>query len=388
MRNANGEGTKSKTKTGLYCYRGFITMPDGKRKRVARTSTKSFKDAKDKWQTYASEVRQNIEIAKNADKQLRRWGEFWLAQYVRTGTKLNTYESYKHLLTKYVFPVMGDRIMDDITPMEWQQFFNHLIDEGLSPSSACNIRKRVSTLYKSAMDSGFASTNPIAKTKAPKAVKPDYRVLTAEEAKEFIKMAGEGDTDYYNHMMPVVYTLAIKTWMRKGEIFGLMWQDIDLVHRSIHVTHNLSNDEHNRPYISTLKTDSSQRIIMIDDNDIAILVQWHDWLKQHRETMGKNYLGGEHDVVFPSLKGTLMRFTIFSRRHFRPLCDRMGLPKHFTFHSLRHTCATLLLLADQHPKIVQERLGHSSISVTMDRYSQYIPSMQKTAVDAMASIFA
>lgn len=243
-------------------------------------------------------------------------------------------------------------------------------------------------MYNAAINTGAATSNPITKTKPPKAVKPDYRVLTAEETREFIKLAGEVDSDYYNHMMPVVYTLAIKTGMRKGEMFGLMWQDIDLEHRSIHLSHNLSNDESSRPYIGTLKTDSSNRIIMIDENDVAMLREWHEWLGQHREAMGNNYIGCEYDVVFPSLKGTLIRFTTFARRHFRPLCDKMGLPKNFTFHSLRHTCATLLLLADQHPKIVQERLGHSSIAVTMDRYSQYLPSMQQKAVDAMTAIFA
>ena len=79
-------------------------------------------------------------------------------------------------------------------------------------------------------------------------------------------------------------------------------------------------------------------------------------------------------------------FSLSLAINFRPLCDKVGLPKEFRFHDLRHTCATLLLKANQHPKIVQERLGHSSISVTMDRYSQYIPSMQKDAVQAMSSI--
>ena len=388
MRNANGEGSKYKTKSGLFCYRGYITMPDGTRKRVARNSTKSFKDAKEKWQAYAKEVQHNIQIAKNTEKLLKNWMDTWLEQYVRTGTKLKTYQNYRQLLVTHVLPVMGDQILDDISAVQWQQHFSALIDQGLSPNTVCNIRRRLSTMYNTAINAGVATSNPITKTKPPKAVKPDYRVLTADETKEFIKLAGEVDSDYYNHMMPVVYTLAIKTGMRKGEMFGLMWQDIDLEHRSIHLSHNLSNDESSKPYIGTLKTDSSNRIIMIDDNDVAMIREWHEWLEKHREAMGDSYIGCEYDVVFPSLKGTLMRFTTFARRHFRPLCDKMGLPKNFTFHSLRHTCATLLLLADQHPKIVQERLGHSSIAVTMDRYSQFLPSMQQKAVDAMASIFA
>jgi len=94
-----------------------------------------------------------------------------------------------------------------------------------------------------------------------------------------------------------------------------------------------------------------------------------------------------HDLVFTSPFGEPMSPTNFSRRYFKPLLKKWNISSDFTFHGLRHTHATLLLRQGVNPKIVQERLGHSSIKVTMDTYSHVLPDMQRQAVDALQGIF-
>lgn len=109
-------------------------------------------------------------------------------------------------------------------------------------------------------------------------------------------------------------------------------------------------------------------------------------MEQHRLAMGKKYIGSDYDVVFPSLEGTLTRFSNFYRRCFTPLRKALKLPDDFKLHTLRHTCATLLLTNDLNPKIIQERLGHSSVQITLDVYTQYLPCMQDEAVATMEKI--
>lgn len=386
MRNANGEGSKFKTKGGLYGFRCFVKMADGSRKRIEATSKNSYKQAKEKCLDKKAVIENEVRLEKSDYKKLATWADKWLSTIVKTGNKQTTYETYSFFVKTYLIPEFGDRLMDEISGVELQSFFNALLKRGLSASTVHALRRCTRTMFYAAMRVELIGKNPVVKTKAPRIEKKDYKVLSASEAKTLIAMAGTTDSAYYRKMSPVLYTLAIKTGMRRGELFGLMWEDIDFDHCCIHVSHNLSNGRNSNPYIGTPKTKTSCREIMIDAGDVTMLKKWHEEHEEHKKVLGSTYKGCEYDVVFPTLRGTLVRYTTFTRRHFRPLCDKAGLPKGFRFHDLRHTCATLLLKANQHPKIVQERLGHSSISVTMDRYSQYIPSMQKDAVQALSSI--
>ena len=158
-------------------------------------------------------------------------------------------------------------------------------------------------------------------------------------------------------------------------MFGLEWSNVNLDQGYIQVTHIL-NEVHGKLKIKEPKTASSRR--RIDLPKIAI-----DALKQHRKRMTAE--GHESKFVFVNEHGGWWRRTHFHNQCFQPLLAKAGLPK-IRFHDLRHTCATLLLQDNVHPKVVQERLGHSKISITLDTYSHVMPTMQQAASDSFDKI--
>ena len=136
--------------------------------------------------------------------------------------------------------------------------------------------------------------------------------------------------------MPQIISLTVHTGMRQGEVFGLKWDDVDLEKSCLFIRRSLSH--------------------VIDKGAV---------------------------FIFTSPFGEPISPTNFSRRYFKPLLKKCDISSDFTFHSLRHNHAKLLLRQGVNPKIVQERLGHSSIKVTMDTYSHVLPDMQRQAVDAL-----
>lgn len=133
------------------------------------------------------------------------------------------------------------------------------------------------------------------------------------------------------------------------------------------------------------KTKNSVRRVLLMSEDVESLRNYQQWQKNLSEELGDKFAG--HGLVFTSPFGEPISPTNFIRRYFKPLLKKCHINENFTFHGLRHTHATLLLQQGVNPKIVQERLGHSSIKVTMDTYSHVLPDMQKQAVDALQGIF-
>lgn len=133
------------------------------------------------------------------------------------------------------------------------------------------------------------------------------------------------------------------------------------------------------------KTKGSRRRVLLLLEDIAALQEYRQWQWKYANELGDKFVW--HNLLFTSPFGSPISPTNFNRRYFKPLLKQCRIGEGFTFHGLRHTHATLLLQQGVNPKIVQERLGHSSIKVTMDVYSHVLPDMQKQAVDALRELF-
>ena len=168
--------------------------------------------------------------------------------------------------------------------------------------------------------------------------------------------------------LEALYILAVTTGLRQGELLGLHWDDIDLGGSALRVRHTL-HELNGRVWIGEPKTRRARR--QVDLPAIAVMA-----LQHHRE--GMLIEGRPVGLVFCNNQGGPLRKSNLVRRSFLPLLKRAGLPV-IRFHDLRHTAATLLLVQGVHPKIVQERLGHSQISLTLDTYSHILPGMGREA---------
>ncbi|MHB8147373.1 MAG: site-specific integrase [Vulcanimicrobiaceae bacterium] len=187
--------------------------------------------------------------------------------------------------------------------------------------------------------------------------------MTLAQIRDFIA-AVKGDS------MATLYTLAITTGMRQSEILGLRWCDVAADHLA--VTGSLAEQSRERAATKTGK----HRRVEVPPEVIALLAQ-------HRAAAPR---ARPHDYVFVNSLGRPMRASIL-RRAWRATRARLGLSSAVRVYDLRHAHATALLASGVHPKIVQERLGHASIMLTLDTYSHVVPGMQAPALAAISSLF-
>lgn len=174
--------------------------------------------------------------------------------------------------------------------------------------------------------------------------------------------------------------LALTTGMRKGELLGLRWRDVDLNGSSLRVQGSLQQVPGGSLEIVEPKTAASRRQIMLTRTGVDALRRHRVGQAQERLQSGDTW--HDHDMVFASTTGGPINPSNLSYRSFAPLLEKAGVPR-VRFHDLRHTCATLLLGEGVHPKVVSEMLGHTDVAVTLDLYSHVTPTLQQQAADAL-----
>ena len=209
--------------------------------------------------------------------------------------------------------------------------------------------------------------------KAPRPGKKEIRPLTQDQARAFLK-AARGDR------FEALYVLAVHCGLREGELLGLKWDDLDLDAGTLAVRRTLSETKERGHVFEPPKNGKGR--------NIKLTVGATKALKRHRkaqleERMRLAGLWEDHDLVFPNRVGKTKNAKALTARSFKPILERAGLPRSVRLHDLRHTCATVLLKLGQHPKFVQELLGHANIGITLDTYSHVLPGMGDGLADAM-----
>jgi integrase len=207
----------------------------------------------------------------------------------------------------------------------------------------------------------------------PKLNKKDMMVLDENQVQSFLLAAGES-------RYQMIYFLTIATGLREGELLGLYSSDIDWVNRRIQIKHKLQRLPQGKGLaFSEPKSRAGRRVIIVGS---VVLEKLRKHLNQQqlvRQFAGDRWQ--DNDLVFPSSIGTPMEWRNMVW-DIKGTLQRAGLPN-LRFHDLRQTAATLMLKEGIHPKVVQERLGHSQISLTLDTYSHELPSMQEEAAEKL-----
>ena len=289
----------------------------------------------------------------------------YLKDVARHSIRPTTFTAYSNLVRLHINPVLGNIFLHQLRPDHVQSLYTPKINEGLSRRTVQYIHAVLHKALKQAFKWELVNRNVSDLVDVPKPRKKTFLVWTAEQVKQFLA-AVEG------HQWYTIYILATFTGMRQGEILGLQISDVDLDNGIIQVRHQLTNIRGEGLTITRPKTEKSRRPITIPKTALKAL-------KGHLKFV-------EGDLIFTTRSGK----PISPRnivRHFKSVIEREGLPE-IRFHDLRHTHASLLLEAGVHPKVVQERLGHSSISLTLDTYSHVIPSLQSEAADQVESMLS
>jgi integrase len=300
----------------------------------------------------------------------------WLTGHCPT-VKATTAKCYRERLEWYVLPRLGRVKLADLCPLHIQTLWADLLVSGgkrggpLRASSVAGVRRALRKALNDAVSWGIIAKNPVAQVKGPRLESSEMRTWTSDEARRFIELLSDD-------RLAALWVVAITTGMRRGELAGLRWIDIDLDTGNIALRNTRVAVGH-AVHEYEPKSRTSRRAIAIDEHVVTVLRTHRRRQLVERLAWGPAY--DDTGYVFTNENGELLhpnRITVLFHRH----REALELPA-IRLHDIRHTSASLMLAAGVHPKVVSERLGHSSIAITLDLYSHVIPGLQAEAAEKL-----
>lgn len=305
------------------------------------------------------------------DEYIKRW----LESAVRPRVSQRTADGYAGLIERYLNDELGVKKLADIQTLDIQKIYAEMQKRGLSARIVRHTHSVLHNALKQAVKWNVLQKNVAEFVELPKIPHKERRVLSADESLSFLLLASK---------MPngLIFEFALLSGMRPEEYLALQWKDIDFERCTAQVCRALVRHKGSWTFEQP-KTAKSKRIISLPQPLI-------DKLKAHKRAQNEIRLKNgliwqNYDLVFCSELGTPHSIPNLTYRYFRPILEKAELPQ-IRLYDLRHSHATLLLIAEENPKIVAERLGHSTIVLTLDTYSHVIPAMQKTATDKLTKM--
>jgi integrase len=374
----NGQGTVAprRNKAGkIIGYLGAFFGPDGKRYWVsAKTKTECWR----KLNIAMADAERGI-LPGPANLTVERYLTAWLADSVKGTVSRATYAGYKRDVHHHIIPEFGRRKLKELTPGNIRRLYRKMAEKGLKDRSIEYVHTTLHKSLKAAVVDGLINHNPT------DGVKP-LRTLTgaARESKALshyqVKALLEAASD---NRFEALYVVAIHTGLRRGELLGLRWTDVDLDAGTLQVRRSLDVDG----TFKTPKNRAARRTLKLTPRALDAL-KTHK-VRQNAERLHTGSLWQDGSLVFPNAVGKPMNAGNLYRREFQPLLKSAGLADEgFTIHSLRHTFATALAEKGVHPSTAQKMLGHSDIRMTLAIYTHATDDMQDAATAALEEAFS
>jgi integrase len=375
---ARGTITKRPSKDGnriSYRVRWETRGPDGKRIHHSETV-----HTKHEAETLLTEKQQQVNEGSyvNASKEsLSDYLERWLEAMAPTWAE-STHRGHQSTVRNRIAPELGMVPLAKLDAVTVQTFYAGLTKR-YAPGTVWVTHGVLDSALARAVKWRLIPHNPTDDAILPNTPRPTAVVWTTDECAIFLNAVRD-------HRFAALWQLALDSGMRIGEILGLGWRDVvlDRDEPTVSVRRTLTNDRHGRPKLGEVpKTKASRRAIVIGEDTVIALRAYRAQQAQRRLLLGQRW--HSHDLVFDRGDGAVMREGVVAKSLDRVLAQHPELPR-ITMHGMRHTMATLALEGGVNPKIVQERLGHASIQMTLDRYSHVTLSMQANAAEIINSL--
>ncbi len=376
-------GKTYKTKNGTWGY-VIDDTPDpatGKRRQQRKQGFTLERDAKGELNKARKKLEAGGSLAGGA-RTVEQLIDQWLTVRV-AAVRPSTFASYRNHLQGHVSARIGALRPGQVTPAVIAEMLEGLRAEGgrngqgLSPRTLVHVHKLCCRLFADAINWGVMTTNPAAKVPRPRAERHQAKTWTPGQLRAFL-----GHLDATEHRLRAAWHLAAGTGMRRGEVLGLRWSDVDLEAGRLSINQTLTVSDHDM-HFGPAKTDRSRRAVPLASATV-------EQLRAHKARQAAERLvwAGDwpHDLVFTNKTGEPIHPRVFTRTHKRE-CLAAGLEP-IRVHDLRHSWATMALLQGVPLKVVSEALGHSSITVTADLYSHVTEDMARSAIDAVADLLS
>jgi integrase len=313
-----------------------------------------------------------LENDENAQPTFEEYANYWLEDYIKPLRRLSTYERYRDILKRHVFPVFGQIKIDEIKRVEIRNLFLKKSKAGLSRSMICLIRDVMSGPMGYAVEEELIPGNPVAGILKRLQLERDKCItvepMNEQEVELFLDTCFKHFREYWEFFL-----CAFRTGMRLGELLGLKWGDIDWNQKFIKVERS-----YKRGRFDKTKNGKVRRVDMSDQ----LIFSLRQLLTARKKLALKLGLGEPVEIVFN--RNTKPMEQNYIRRVFKRVLKKAGI-REMRLHDVRHTFASLLLSQNESPVYVKEQLGHSSIQMTVDIYGHLIPSSNRGAVNRLDS---
>lgn len=360
-----------------WSYYFTIGVVDGKRKIKEKGGFRTKKEAQTALREAIADFETQGFVQQKSDYTLFEFIEYWYNTVAKTYLKPTTLELYNSIIRMHLKDEIGHIKLDKITPTLLQNFLSQKQQNGLTNGSIQNIKKVLNNSLKLAVKQGYIKANPLSSVEIRnKRNSKEKRILTTEEIT--MVLAEVRNTKFYPP-----YLIALHTGMRLGEILALTWDDIDFDANRIFINKALIVHSENQLSLSTPKTQSSNRDVLITNQLRNELLRWQNTQSLILQNINSSIL--EKKFICTDVNGKPLNPRYVSS-YTSKLAKRMNIS--FTFHDFRHTHATILLESGVNAKIVQERLGHSNISTTLGTYTHVTKIGEEEAVAKLQQHFS
>jgi len=377
-KRANGEGNIRKRKDGRWEGRYTAGHDPATGKPIYKNVLgKTQAEVKEKLKRAIEETR-GLDIVKAGQYTLGQWMDVWFENYAKLKVRPSSHQTYKGYINNHIKPYVGSIPLSKLTSLDLQKLYKMLLTEGridriesknqpkgLSAKTVRNINQIISSALNLAKEQKLLASNPAEACALPRVEHREMKTLPVEQLTSFLREAKE--TGVYE-----MYYIELATGLRRGELLGLKWQDIDMVNGTIRVQRQVARID-GEIVEAPLKTKNSYRTVSIGPDAIEVL-------KEQKKKVG------DSEYVFPSPNGgPISPDSVLNMLH--RVLERAGLPK-IRFHDLRHTFATLALQNGVDIKTVSGMLGHFSAGFTLDTYAHVTTSAQREAANTMGNVLS
>lgn len=385
-KRANGQGSIYQRKDGRWTAAAFVLTADGTFKRVP-VYGRSAEEVDGKLTELKSRSNRGLPVEATG-WTVNTYATYWIEHVAAPKLRPTTLVRYRSLLGRYVLPVIGKKRLTALTPADVRLLLSRAATartvgrkgqaEADRPAVSARTVQQVHAVLRAVLNQAtreeLIGRNVARLVQAPTPERDEIRPWTADEARAFLSAAKD-------HRLQALFVVALALGLRRGELLGLRWSDVDLTTGQLRVIQTLQRVRDEGVVFGPPKSRRSRRVLTLPAIAVKALTTHRAKQADDRAAAGKAWV--ETGLVFTTATGRHLEprnlNTAFAR-----LITRTG-ARPIRFHDLRHTCATLLLSRGVSPRVVMDILGHSQIAVTMNIYAHVIPAMQQEAADLVSA---
>lgn len=376
-RNAQGAGTIRQRLDGRWEARYTVGRNPGTGRQIQKSIYgKTQKEVLEKLRKVQTAKDSGI-FVEPSKLSVGDWLDTWQKEYL-VNVKPSTKENYRIYINNRIKPALGAVKLQKLKPHQVQAFYNSLSKEGIAPKTVKNIHGILHSSLQQAQKIGYLQGNPTTVCTLPRVIKKEMKVLDDDAIIAFL-------TAIEGHQFETVYFVDLFTGMRQGELLGLTWDSVDFEAGTLNINKQLikGNARQGMYYLDTLKTEKPR--IITPAPIVMQKLKAHQYKQIEQRLKAGAAWSNDKNLVFTNeIGGHLTHYTVY--KYFKRIVADIGMPD-LRFHDMRHSYAVMAISSGDDLKTVQENLGHSTITTTLDVYGHVTDKMKEESAARMQTRF-